>query len=229
MYFVKEGVVNEELRYSIRSVAKNMPHKRIWVFGGCPQFITPDVKVRVKQVGNTKWDNVRTMFEMACNNKEITDDFILFNDDFFVMKPTNKVEPLYRCSLEDHIKLLEANNNHQPYPYSKLLRECNAELSRLKKPQLSYELHVPFIFNKKKLLKLIEKYPDLHCTRTLYGNYYNIGGERANDVKIFNHKPTFDYQNSRYLSTDDGIVNVNSDIWWYIKKQLKEKSEFEEY
>lgn len=229
VYFVKESATNEELRYSVRSVAKNLPHKRIWIFGGCPQVLTPDVRVRVTQVGRTKWDRVRAMFEMACKNKEITENFVLFNDDFFVMQPIDKIEPLYRCSLEDHIRLLEATHQNKPYEYSTLLRNCRTELARLKKPQLSYELHVPFIFNKGKLLKLLEKYPDLHCTRTFYGNFYNIGGEQTNDVKIFNSNPSFDYKNSRYLSTDDGIISVNSDLWWYIKKQLNEKSEYEEY
>ena len=34
VYFVKDTPTNEELRISLRSVAKNMPHKRVWVFGG---------------------------------------------------------------------------------------------------------------------------------------------------------------------------------------------------
>lgn len=183
--------------------------------------IVPDVRVRVAQEGKTKWDRVRTMFRMACENKEITDDFIMFNDDFFVMQPTDAIEPTYRCSLDEHIRLLEA---HRPSEYSRLLRDCRETLTG---QPLSYELHVPFIFNKKKLLTMLNSFPEQHCTRTLYGNIYGIGGERSDDVKIFTIKPGFDYKSSRFLSTDDAIVNVNNDIWRYICKQLIKKGDYE--
>lgn len=229
VYFVKEAPRNEELRYSLRSVAMHMPHKRVWIFGGCPYSIVPDIRVKVKQEGKTKWDRVRTMFRMACENKEITDDFILFNDDFFIMQPMDKIEPKFRCSLDRHIEILEATRRNKPTPYSKLLRDCRDELRRLGKPTNSYELHVPFVFNKQKLLKLINTYKNAHCTRTLYGNIYGVGGTQSSDVKIFTARPEFDYKNSKILSTDDSVVNVNNDAWRFIRNSLKTKSDFEEW
>lgn len=221
VYFVKDGHRNEELRYSLRSVCKNMKYNRVWIFGGCPRNITPDIHVRVDQTGKTKWDKVRNMFLMACENKELTDDFILFNDDFFIMQPMGKVEPLYRCTLEDHLKVLGAG------PYRNLLKEMKEELEAREKTTYSYELHTPFVFNKKKLLKLIKDNPDLHCTRTMYGNIYKVGGEQHGDVKIFSSKPGFDYKNSALLSTDDSVVNVNNDAWRYITKQFQGNCKYE--
>ena len=227
VYFVRDGLTNEELRYSIRSVCANLPHNRIWIFGGCPKGIVPDVRIRVVQTGRTKWDRVRNMFELACQNKELTDDFILFNDDFFVMQPTDTITPLYRCSLEDHIRILESKWNGRPSEYSKLLRRVYKEFEGFS--PLSYELHVPFIFNKKKLLAMLEQYPDLHCARTTYGNIYNVGGEQSKDVKIFSVKTELDYKNLPFLSTDDSIVNVNNDVWRFIRKSFPKKCEYEEY
>lgn len=226
IYFVKDGIKNEELRYSLRSVDKNIPHKRVWIFGGCPTNIVPDVRVRVDQVGKTKWDRVRNMYNMVCENKEITDDFIMFNDDFYVMKRTDSIIPMYRCGLEEHIQILERAT--RPTEYSRLLRTClkRLQMSGLESP-LSYELHVPFIFNKRKLLDLIEEFPEMHCTRTLYGNLYNIGGVRMSDVKIFSAAPAFDYKNSQFLSTDDSVINVNNDPWRWIKKSLSKPSRYE--
>lgn len=221
VYFVKETPHNEELRYSLRSVDLNLPHKRVWIFGGCPTNIIPDVRVRVDQVSKTKWDNVHSMYKMVCENKEITDNFIMFNDDFFIMKPTDKIEPLYRCALDEHIKILEPT---KPSAYSKLLRACRETLTG---EPLSYELHTPFIFNKKKLMGMLTSFPGQHCTRTMYGNIYNIGGERANDVKIFNSSPTFNYKSSQFLSTDDPVININNDIWRWLQKQFPKKSRFE--
>lgn len=221
VYFIKNTPHNEEFRYSLRSVCQNMPFNRIWVFGGCPQNIVPDVRVRVDQVGKTKWDKVRNMYRMVCENKEISDDFIMFNDDFYVMRPTDRLVPLYRGSLKDHIQVLE---NKRPSEYSRLLRRCNETLGGA---ALSYELHTPFIFNKKRLSELMNNYPEAHCLRTMYGNVYNIGGEQSRDVKIFDSNPTFDYQTSRFLSTDDAVVNVNNDIWRWLWKTLNKKCRYE--
>lgn len=179
VYFVKDRPGNEELRYSLRSVGANMPHKRVWIFGGCPANITPDVRVRVDQVGKTKWDNVRSMYRMVCENKEVTDNFIMFHDDFFVMEPTDHIVPLYRCTLDEHIKILEP---HGPTVYSKLLRGCRDAIKS--DAALSYEVHTPFIFNKELLLNVLNAFPDCHAIRTIYGNLYYAGqSERSNDPK----------------------------------------------
>lgn len=221
VYFVKDSLNNDELRYSLRSICKNLKFDRVWIFGGCPRDIVPDVRIRVDQKGKTKWDRVRNMFLMACENKDLSDDFILFNDDFFIMQPTKEVKPLYRSSLEDHIKVLPKGS------YSDLLKVVNSDLKSKGMTTLSYELHVPFIFNKKKLLELIKNTPELHCTRTLYGNTYNIGGEKTSDIKVFNDKPSFDYKSSAMLSTDDGVVNINNNVWRFIKRNFSSRCKYE--
>lgn len=221
VYFIKDGVGNEEFRYSLRSVCKNMPFNRIWVFGGCPKNIVPDVRIRVKQEGKTKWDKVHAMFKLACENKELSDNFILFNDDFFIMKPTDRIDPYHRDLMENHVEVLGKG------PYASMLAGIGEELKNRGLTTYSYELHIPFIFNKKKLLKLLNDNPDLRCTRTMYGNTYKIGGERRSDVKIFNSNPSFDYKNSDMLSTDDSVINQNNDAWRWIKKQFPNKSEYE--
>lgn len=223
IYFVKDRPRNEELRYSLRSVDINMPHKRVWIFGGCPTNIIPDVRVRVNQVGKTKWDNVRSMYRMVCENKEVTDNFIMFHDDFFVMEPTDRIIPLYRCTLDEHIKILEPQG---PTAYSKLLRGCRDAIKG--DVALSYEIHTPFIFNKELLLNVINAFPDYHAIRTIYGNLYYAGqSERSNDPKIFDSKPAFGYKSSQFLSTDDPVININNDIWRWLQKQFPKKCKYE--
>lgn len=221
VYFVKDGVYNEELIYSLRSVCENMPYRRIWIFGGCPVGIVPDVHVRVDQEGNTKWDRVHAMLQLACENKELSDNFILFNDDFFVMQPMDKIETVHRGLLEDHVKTLGKG------AYANLLNGIDNELKGRGITPYSYELHTPFVYNKKKLLKLLKANPDLRCTRTMYGNIYKIGGTRTSDVKIFSSHPNFDYRYSALLSTDDSVVNINNDAWRWLKKQFPKKCKYE--
>lgn len=221
VYFIKDGTRNEEFRYSLRSVCENMPFNRVWVFGGCPTSIVPDVRIRVNQEGETKWDKVHSMFKLACENKELSDNFILFNDDFFIMKPTDEIKPYYRDTLENHVELLGKG------PYASMLSDISDELKSRGLTTYSYELHIPFVFNKKKLLKLLNDNPDLRCTRTMYGNTYKIGGEPRADVKIFSAKPAFDFKNSDMLSTDDPVININNDAWRWIQKQFPKKCKYE--
>lgn len=141
------------------------------------------------------------------------------------MKPMDKITPLYRCGLDEHIEILD--KAYRNSSYSGIVKEVRDELKKKVGNPLSYELHVPFVFNKKKLLKLIDKYPDQHCTRTLYGNLYKIGGEQSSDVKVFSVNPPFDYKNSAMLSTEDGVVNINNDIWRFIKKSFPTKCKYE--
>ena len=81
--------------------------------------------------------------------------------------------------------------------------------------------------NKKKLLKLLNEYPDMRCTRSVYGNMYKIGGTKATDVKIFSSKPNFDYKNSTFLSTDDPMVKNTCDSWRFIMKQFPGQCKYE--
>lgn len=218
VYFVKDCTNNDEFRYSLRSVCKNMKYDRVWVFGGCPKDIVPDVRIRVEQKGETKWDKVKMMFKMAAENEDLSDDFILFNDDFFIMKPMEEVPTIYRSTLMKHVSMLQRGQ------YQDLLKDVMRQLG---KEALSYEVHTPFVFNKKKLLKIIEKSKYLHCTRTLYGNAYKIGGEQRSDVKVFDSRPPFDYKSMDMLSTDDGVVNINNDVWRYIKKNFPNRCKYE--
>ena len=85
VYFVKESPVNEELRYSLRSLV-NFPHRKVIFYGCCPDGLSPDVHIKVNQNCENKWLNVNKMLRLACKNKDITKDFWLFNDDFFIME-----------------------------------------------------------------------------------------------------------------------------------------------
>ena len=227
VYFVKESYSNTELAYSIRSVVKNLPYRKIWIFGGKPYNIEPDEFVEIKQHGASKWDKVKNMYRTMCENEDITEDFVLMNDDFFIMKPIKTINPMYRCSLQDHIRTLERNYSQMVGNYTFQLRNT---LIRLKKAgivePLSYELHIPMIMNRKKLLDLLDLFPRTHGMRSIYGNYYKIGGEQMSDVKVFDKKLDFDKE-STFLSSCDDIWTYKNDMRKYIEETFKEKSKYE--
>ena len=72
VYFVKNCCVNEELRFSLRTVDANFPVRMVWLYGDSPNGIRPDGFVAVAQRGPTKWANTTGMLRMICENDDIT-------------------------------------------------------------------------------------------------------------------------------------------------------------
>lgn len=194
VYFVKESESNEELRYSLRSL-KNFPHRKVWFYGGCPKGLNPDFHVPVKQDKDNKWKNVSTMLDMACNNPNITKEFWLFNDDFFIMEKIDKPKNYYRGDLYKRIVQLE-DCYHGMTPYSKLLRACAKELESLGVTTKDFSLHIPLKIDKNKMLWLrdVSKFEGF---RSLYGNYFDIAKDTMRDCKIVS--PTKEYKGGCYL------------------------------
>ena len=86
VYVLKPDFQNEELRYSLRSL-ENFPHDKVWFVGGQPNELTPDGRLNIRQWGDTKWERVKNMLARVCVADDISEDFWLFNDDFFILKP----------------------------------------------------------------------------------------------------------------------------------------------
>lgn len=221
VYFVRPGD-NEELRYSLRSIHNLTGVRKVWIVGSCPEWCKPDGYIHVDQVGNTKWDRVKNMYYGVCENPEISDDFILMNDDFFILRPT-EVKPCYRSSLYKHIVENELKFGFRVNSYARELLGCLAVLKGAGAPVKSYELHIPIVFNKKKLLTILKKYPEVHATRSLYYNLYELGGKRMDDVKVTTPGP-FEEPDIFLSTSDESFDGMVGD---YIKKRFKEKSPYE--
>lgn len=224
VYILRNGK-NEELRYSLRSVEKNFPFRKVWFYGGKPQDINPDCFVHIFQEGENKWQKVRNTLELVCQNGHITEDFWLFNDDFFVMKPVENPTNYYDGTLEDRIKQIEAVIFGQQSEYSKRLRHLLKVLQNagIDKP-LNYAHHTPMLINRKKMLETLEKYPNEPMFRALYGNINQIGGEDMPDVKFYQNRQPFPI--GTFASTADDSWNQEK-IGQIIRGKFSYKSRFE--
>lgn len=218
VYFVKESAKNEELRYSLRSL-KNFPHNKVWFYGYCPKSLKPDKWVKVSQREDNKWKNVNKMLRKACQNPEITEDFWVFNDDFFVMEKIENPTNHYNGDL--YKRIVDIENKYQRItPYTQLIRDVCKELGSLGCETKDYTLHVPMLVNKLKMLEILNL-TDCIGYRSLYANYFQIGGEKMRDVKITSkNKP---YRGGKYLSTDDNSFNglVGEQIRWNFPDKCK--------
>lgn len=170
---------NEELRYSIRSVVKNATHNNIWVVGQKPDWYVGNF-VNVPDTG-TKFTNIHNCFSAIADIGAISDDFVLIEDDMFIVQPVG-IMPIYSGgSMADRIKELQDINPTSRY--TKLLQSTYNYIVRFLKVKdpVNYEIHFPLVMNKQKLSKALR-----HSVfqKSVYGNQFKIGGQVTADVKV---------------------------------------------
>lgn len=200
VYVLRPDIDPEELRYSLRSVEKNFPHRKVWFVGGQPDGIEPDIMLNHKQTGASKWELIRSSMFKVVQEPDLTDEFFLFNDDFFVMKPfkgkfVNFVDKTLEWRVEDLRKIHPWLN-----PYGRTLYKANEELKSLGiKDPMNFEVHMPMLFKKDLVISSILKCSSPQM-RSIYGNVTNCEWVQHDDVKVYDLESTPDWD---FLSTND--------------------------
>jgi hypothetical protein len=226
VYICKDGN-NEELRYSIRSIVESFPYANIWVVGGKPDWYIGNY-IEVEQ-SNYKYKNAVENLKSICSSLEISDSFILMNDDFYIINKIENIETFHGGYLLNKINLYQKLNSNSNYT-----RKLNSTYKRLKgigiDNPLDYELHIPMVMEKEKLQEVL-KNNDQFLWRSMYGNIFQVGGSEMQDVKVYGSGPlipksyNLNLDNHTYLSSADSSFNI---IWNKILKvKFKQKTKFE--
>jgi len=192
VYVCRDGE-NPELRYSLRTLP-NVDHARVWVFGGAPTWLnTGTVTHHKRRQDNTPARSSRGHITAACKTPEVSDPFMLWNDDFYAMREIGTVGTYHRGLLVDHVEKMKAHRT----PWAKGLKQTAALLDRLGMLEgaLSYSIHMPLIVHKAEMLEAIElanKESAQHFhLRTLYGVMTDLGGEEWVDPKMLRRMDPF--------------------------------------
>lgn len=182
--------------------------------------------MRLNQPGLNKWEKVRNSIIKVCENNEITEDFWLFNDDFFVMKKRKaNFEPQYNGRVADYIEQIKKKHYGSHSEYTVRLMNTIDALEKAGFGTLNYEVHKPMLINRAKALEVLERFPNVGGFRSLYGNYWQIGGENQHDMKI-KAMGEFDWGDWEFLSTSDGSFR-DGEIGRYIRGKFNKISRFE--
>lgn len=223
VYILKPELDTDELRYSLRSVEKNFPHRKVFFVCGQPKGFNPDGKIEHKQTGYNKWDQIRSSMWKIVECDEITDDFYLFNDDFFIMKPVKgKFVNMVDGTLIRRIEEL-ANDCKGFNSYAKTLLKANEELKTLKCPTMNYDLHTPMLMNKEMVKNSIGKCASPQM-RSIYGNINRIPYVMHPDVKVYGLDVV--PEDPDLLSTDDDSFTKGK-VGEYIRTVFNKPSRFE--
>lgn len=194
-----------ELRYSLRSLI-NIPHRNVYIVGALPNWINKDKVIHIPATDEDEnpYKNVIRKYITICNTEEISDNFILMNDDIYFLKPTAVLPYYTQWTLKEYLNRIQHKNTGKFYKnvekVYKLFPKGNA-----------FNTHTPIIYNKANLLKLIDKYKEESINiRSLYCNHYKIKWTSfydefgRYDIKIRNNRiqSIQNLSEMRYLSTN---------------------------
>lgn len=222
---VREGAVNRQLRYALRSWAAHLPHRQVWVIGYKPTWLSGVRHLPLHQ-GGTKYQNTTAAVRRACEHPEVSGRFLLCNDDFFVMRPVDEMPVLHRGPVR-HVEAYYASRASGAYLRG--MRETAKLLADLGHAEpVSYELHVPMPVEGAAMLEALDLARHLTVVhkRSLYGNLSELGGEQIEDVKILHRAPTGFGPESRFLSTmPDSFANGH--VGQFIRRAFPRPSRYE--
>ena len=208
---------NTELLFSLRSLS-NISHGKVFIIGHKPEWVENVVHIPCDDPYSQKVCNAYHKIKKACLNDELSEDFILMNDDFYITEPT-EIKYYHQGTIADHLER-RRQMGHIKSRYCRSLQRAQDIF-----PQgLDYELHIPFIYNKKKFLALDFDLKNPPLLRSLYGNTYNVKGKQMEDVK-------YEYRDDirihgTFFSTDDRVLVFN-DNFKYMKQLFNKPSPYE--
>jgi hypothetical protein len=192
--------VGRELKYSLRSL-RNLPHDRVWIAGYQPKGLTNVERLPVRQRPKQKWENQEANLRAYCDQRDGTDRFVLFNDDFYVMSPLDTVPVWHRGPIGTVVKGYGLRTDE-------FVRRLKTTAAHLGDDASCYDsIHTPMLLEKSKLLTVLDELPKQALFRTWYGNRWKIGGQVHGDVKVKKHREPHD---APLLSTSDASFKYGS-------------------
>lgn len=204
VYINRPGDDNEELRYSLRSL-QNVPHEKVWIAGYCPDWVRGVGIIPVPQQRDKQESALQNLIA-ACQHPEVSDPFIVTNDDIFLMQPLEEVPLWHMGPLERVI-----SEHREGSAYRNAMQKTLERLNLCEVPMehryglLSYELHIPMVIEKTGMLLALSLGKGIHGlhNRTMYGNLMGLGGEESRDVKVYRGERGNAYASWPILSTSD--------------------------
>lgn len=198
VWIVEPGDDNEPLRYSLRSVAANLPHDSVWIAGHKPSWVADRVQhLPTVQRPGDRHGNVRTNIAAAC---QVLDEWVCMWDDVYITQPVDGIPVLHRGTIVDHVQARAKAGEYRTYERD--IHATGQLLERLGYPHpLCYDaLHTPQTIHSPDMLKAIALAEEhgVKMVLTLHGNLAQVGG-----IEGVNAKSDAGWSRRPFVSTSD--------------------------
>lgn len=224
---------NNELRFSIRSITKNLKNFRnIVVVGECPKWLTNVIHFPYPDVygpGNAD-GNIIEKVKHAIKCEDLTDDFLFINDDHYILKPVNAKDiPAYHKGC-----LTSYPDTHWDNSLWRTRLFNTMNVLRLKGfSSFNYDIHVPILFNKHKFLKAIDLFDYKKgigfTMKSLYGNVncegVFIGDKKQRVFSFLTMAEIKKFMDADFLTVNDNGLNAN--CRYALQQRFPKKSKYE--
>jgi hypothetical protein len=192
------------LKYALRSAALFIQKfDQIVIVGDYPQGFEDIYLIEAKDDPQGRWRerNIYRKIATACMDDSISEDFIYFHDDHFLLDLYEDRLPYY---YQDYF---EGNDQ-----YKHTVRNTYRAIKNVK----NFDVHFPMIINKQRFLNTVCKLdwsiPYGYCIKSAYCAMNNIDGTFYRDLKL--RKQYLDVGNllsylctHRWFSIDDTVMN----------------------
>lgn len=206
-------LTNLELRYSLRSIEKHCRNVgKIFISGDNLDWLQNHVHIPSEPIYQCKDANINRAYYDVCISGQLSDEFLIMNDDFFFLEDCDLNEFVnYQrdYDLKGHFEKYGNRN----YPYIKSIHRT----MELTKGGQHFDLHIPMKCNTKNFIKCFEKYEkymsdeNAPLIRSLYGNMFIKDAPIMKDVKIDRYlQPklaTFVFMGKPFVSFGDRGLN----------------------
>lgn len=199
---------DNELRYSLRSLEKfGRNVGNVFIVGDCPEFLKHAVVQEFisggsvtaldgiihipKKDGVGHQKNIMLKLLMACGDSRVSENFIAWQDDYFLTAETDleNYPYYYSGTIQQKIAIRIPNDG-----YGKSMENTRNWLNA--SPYMDFtgydffDIHCPIIYYKKQFVDLMNKVDwsigNGYIIKSLYANYYNFPIAEMPDLKFTN-------------------------------------------
>lgn len=231
VYVLKNDGKYEDLKYSLRSLDKyGKGYDRVFIIGGRPDFLDYSKVIHSDYTDNNRFGCINVFKKLIFISKQtdISEDFILFNDDFYLLKEIDLSNIPYYYKRREIALFYKSNNT-----YNEMAKRTREFLLKNNKSIYDFKLHYPIIYNKNKLVELMPlfenslRFSDLGLSiRDLYCNWHNIDNKaRSKENKVMPY--TNFYEFIKDLDLFSGSNNPKEEEQCFLMYNYNFKSKWE--